>query len=98
MSATNASATDMSADDQSVVELKALVAELGARLAALEEEGTQRRSEVGEDVLLAISAACAAYLGKRATIKQVHLARGSAWATAGRSAVQHSHAGLRGTR
>ena len=88
----------MSGTNESVAELKALVAELSARLAALEEERAQRPVEVGEDVLLAISAACAAYLGKRAVVKQVHLARDSAWATAGRSAVQHSHANLRGTR
>jgi methylmalonyl-CoA carboxyltransferase 12S subunit len=86
----------MSVTNESVAELQALVAELGARLHELEEERAAR--PVGEDVLLAISAACAAYLGKRAVVKQVHLARGSAWATAGRSGVQHSHANLRGTR
>lgn len=93
---TNESVANESANHEGVAELKALVAELGARLHTLEEERAQ--GPVGEDVLLAISAACAAYLGKRAIVKQVHLARGSAWVTAGRSAVQHSHANLRGTR
>ena len=79
-----------------VAELKALVAELAARVQTLEEEATQRHPAVSEDVLLAISAACAAYLGKRATIKQVHLRRGGAWATQGLATVQQQHAQLHG--
>jgi methylmalonyl-CoA carboxyltransferase large subunit len=51
---------------------------------------------VSEDVLLAISAAIAAYLGKRATIRQVHLRRGSTWAATGRVAAQEMHAELHG--
>lgn len=97
MSVTNQSVADVS-NQGGAEELKALVEQLGARVVLLEEELAGRRAEVGEDVLLAISAACAAYLGKRATIKHVHLRRGSAWASAGRSAVQHSHSDLRGTR
>ncbi len=84
----------MSETDDTVVELKALVAELAARVQTLEEQAAQRHPEVSEDVLLAISAACAAYLGKRATIKQVHLHRGSTWAAQGRAVVQQSQAGL----
>ena len=79
-----------------VAELKALVAELAARVQTLEEEAAQRHPAVGDDVLLAISAACAAYLGKRATIKQVHLRRGGAWATQGLATVQQQHAQLHG--
>ena len=79
-----------------VAELKALVAELAARVQTLEEEATQRHPAVSEDVVLAISAACAAYLGKRATIKQVHLRRGGAWATQGLATVQQHHAQLHG--
>jgi methylmalonyl-CoA carboxyltransferase large subunit len=84
----------MSETDDTVAELKALVAELAARLQTLEEHAAQWHPEVSEDVLLAISAACAAYLGKRATIKQVHLQRGSTWAAQGRAVVQQSQAGL----
>ena len=43
-------------------------------------------------MLLAIAAACAAYLGKRATVKQVHLRRHTTWAKQGRAEVQYSHA------
>jgi len=88
------SETDDSDTTHSVAELRALVAELAARIQTLEEQAAQRHPEVSEDVLLAISAACAAFLGKRATIKQVHLHRGSTWAAQGRAVHQQSHAGL----
>jgi methylmalonyl-CoA carboxyltransferase large subunit len=88
----------MSETNDTVAELKALVAELAARVQTLEEQAAQRHPEVSEDVLLAISAACAAYLGKRATIKQVHLRRGSSWASQGRAAAQQSHADLHSVR
>ena len=88
----------MSQTNDTVAELKALVAELAARVQALEEQVAQRHPEVSEDVLLAIAAACAAYLGKRATIKQVHLRRGSTWASQGRAAAQQSHADLHSVR
>jgi len=88
----------MSEANDTIAELKALVGELAARVHTLEEQAAQRHPEVSEDVLLAISAACAAYLGKRATIKQVHLRRGSTWAAQGRAAAQQSHADLHGMR
>ncbi|MHB8186011.1 MAG: hypothetical protein ACYDDU_07950 [Dermatophilaceae bacterium] len=88
----------MSETNDTVAELKALVAELAARVQTLEEQVAQRHPEVSEDVLLAIAAACAAYLGKRATIKQVHLRRGSTWASQGRAAAQQSHADLHSVR
>jgi methylmalonyl-CoA carboxyltransferase large subunit len=88
----------MSETDDIVIELKAVVAELAARVQTLEEQAAQRHPEVSEDLLLVISAACAAYLGKRATIKQVHLHRGSTWASQGRAVVQQSHTDLHGMR
>ena len=88
----------MSETDDTVAELKALVAELSTRVRTLEEVAAKQHPQVSEDVLLAISAACAAFLGKRATIKQVHLRRGSGWASQGRAAAQQSHADLHGLR
>ena len=79
-------------------DLLALVAELAGRVQTLEEEAAQRHPEVSEDVLLAVSAAVAAYLGKRATVKQVHLRRGGAWATQGLATAQQSHAEWHGVR
>jgi len=81
---------------EAVAELKALVAELTARVQMLEEQAAQRHPEVSENVLLAISAACAAYLGERAKVKQVHLRRGGGWATQGLATVQQQHAQLHG--
>jgi methylmalonyl-CoA carboxyltransferase large subunit len=91
---TNGGDTNRSDTNRTVAELKALVAELTARVQKLEEVAAERHPGVSEDVLLAISAACAAYLGKRATIKQVHLRRGTTWASQGRAVVQQSQAGL----
>lgn len=84
--------------NDTVAELQALVAELATRVQTLEEQAAQWHPEVTEDIVLAISAACAAYLGKRATIKQVHQRRGSGWVSQGRTAVQQSHADLHGAR
>ena len=84
----------MSENDDTVAELKALVAKLADRVQTLEEQAAHRHPEVDEEVLLAIAAACAAYLGKLATIKQVHLRRGGGWASQGRAAAQQSHADL----
>lgn len=88
----------MSETNDTVAELRALVAELAARVQALEHVAAQRHPEVSEEVILAISAACAAFLGKRATIKQVHLRRGSTWASQARAAAQQAHADLHGMR
>lgn len=88
----------MSESHDTVAELKALVAELVARVQLLEEQAARRHPEVSEDVLLAISAACAAYLGKRAVVKQVHLRRSTTWASQGRAAAQQSHAELHSVR
>ena len=102
----------MSETDDTVAELKALVALLSTRLQmletsyqtletshqALEEKAALWHPEVSDEVLLAISAACAAYLGERAIIKQVHLRRGSAWASQGRTVAQQAHADLHGMR
>jgi methylmalonyl-CoA carboxyltransferase large subunit len=81
---------------QTIAELKALVGELAARVQKLEEQADQRHPEVSENVLLAISAACAAYLGERAKVKQVHLRRGGGWATQGLATAQQQHAQLHG--
>lgn len=86
----------MSETDTTVADLLALVAQLAARVQTLEEQAARRHPEAGEDVMLAIAAACAAYLGKRATVKQVHLRRGGTWVAQGRTAVQQSHADLQG--
>jgi methylmalonyl-CoA carboxyltransferase large subunit len=54
--------------------------------------------EIAPDILLAISAAVAAFLGKRATIHQIRLTGTTAWAMQGRATVQASHGIVRGYR
>ncbi|MEO6144967.1 MAG: hypothetical protein ABIP19_13395 [Dermatophilaceae bacterium] len=88
----------MNQSTDTVAELKSLVADLVARVQSLEAVVAKQHPEVNEQVLLAISAACAAFLGKRATIKQVHLRRGNTWASQARAAAQESHAELHATR
>lgn len=88
----------MSETTDTVAELKSLVSDLVARVQSLEAVAAKQHPEVNEEVLLAISAACAAFLGKRATIKQVHLRRGNTWASQARAAAQESHAQLHATR
>jgi methylmalonyl-CoA carboxyltransferase large subunit len=46
---------------------------------------------ISEEVMLAISAAVAAFLGERAHIRTVRLARSGAWAQQGRVFIQASH-------
>ena len=70
--------------------------QLTARVDSLETElAVLRRAqeeEVSDEVLLAIAAAVAGYLGKRARVRQVRLRRGPGWTSQGRSAIQQSHA------
>ena len=56
------------------------------------------RAEIAPDILLAISAAVAAFLGKRAKIQQIRLTSTTAWAAQGRATVQASHGIFRGYR
>jgi methylmalonyl-CoA carboxyltransferase large subunit len=47
---------------------------------------------IDEETILVISAAVAAFLGKRPRIRQVRLLGSAAWAQAGRVTIQASHA------
>lgn len=47
--------------------------------------------EIPDEILIAISAAVAAYLGKRAHIRTVRLLSSTAWAQQGRVNIQASH-------
>jgi methylmalonyl-CoA carboxyltransferase large subunit len=46
---------------------------------------------ISEEILLVISAAIAAFLGKKAPIRQIRLLRSDAWAQQGRTTIQASH-------
>lgn len=88
-----------------VQELRQRIEKLEALLAAggqKEKQGPAAsavvRAEIAADILLAISAAVAAFLGKRATIHQIRLTGTTAWAMQGRATVQASHGIVRGYR
>ena len=86
-------------------ELRGLVQELSARVRALEVGAPApvappkpvvvapppAADVLSDDTLAVISAAVAAFLGKRAHVRQVRLISSSAWAQQGRVSVQASH-------
>ncbi|HEU4512792.1 MAG TPA: hypothetical protein VFR87_06780 [Nocardioidaceae bacterium] len=82
--------------EPTTAELLAAVRTLSERVEQLEAElETLRRREsrpgVPDDVVLAISAAVAAFLGHRAKVRQVHYRSGQAWAQQGKAVVQGHH-------
>ena len=79
----------MSQPTTDTADLQALVAELTARLTALEGQVAtlQGNQKVPDDVMVAISAAVAAFLGHKATIKAVHFRPARNWTTEARGRV-----------
>ena len=85
--------------ENEILELKQRVERLEALLTAAKPAPVvEIKQEIAPEIVLAISAAVAAFLGKRATIRQIHLSGSSAWAAQGRATVQASHAIVRGIR
>ena len=91
----------MSTEPNMEQELLAAIRELTDRVAALEAEvaavRARQEQDIPEEVVLAISAAVASFLGHRAKVKQVHYRTGQAWAQQGRVAVQ-GHRIIHGAR
>jgi len=84
---------------QRVEKLEALLSEsLSKSKQAAEASPSTVHGEISGEVLLAITAAVAAFLGKRATIHQIRLTGSTAWAMEGRATVQASHGFIRGSR
>ena len=86
--------TELEALRHRVEKLESLLAY--AAKATPEAEGTKAvdppaKQEVSAEIFLAISAALAAFLGKRASIRQIRLTGETPWATQGRATVQASH-------
>jgi len=87
--------------------LEAKVEELGQRIEKLESllaaftksapsiaanaQEPVAQKEIPGEIILAISAAVAAFLGKRASIRQIRLTGETPWAMQGRATVQASH-------
>jgi methylmalonyl-CoA carboxyltransferase large subunit len=53
---------------------------------------TAEPEAISEEILLVISAAIAAFLGKKPHIRQIRLVGSAAWSQAGRVTIQASHA------
>ena len=89
-----------------VKDLRARVEKLEALLAAsvvrAKESAValpvEKEPEITPEIILAISAAVAAFLGKRAKIHQIRLTGTTTWAAQGRATVQASHGIVRGLR
>lgn len=64
--------------------------------AAAPPQAAPAREEISPEVLLAISAAVAAYLGERAHIRAVRLVSTTRWSQEGRVSIQASHRLSRG--
>ncbi|HET9655108.1 MAG TPA: hypothetical protein VFP72_07125 [Kineosporiaceae bacterium] len=78
------------AEGPTTAEMLARIEELTRRVEWLEatiNAGPPAPTAVPPEVVLAISAAVAAYLGKRATVRQVHVRSHSTWAKQGRAQV-----------
>lgn len=70
----------------------ALEAALGARPQTSDPAKTPVDDGFSEDLIVVISAAVAAFLGKRPPIRQIRLMGSSPWAQQGRVTIQASHA------
>ncbi len=77
--------------------LRREVARLHERVAALEAGRAApapppAAEAISEEIVIVIGAAVAAFLGKKAPIRQIRLLGSAAWAQQGRATVQASHA------
>lgn len=81
--------------------LQSRMAEMGGELARMNEriaaveaahDAELAQRKVSDEVIFVISAAIAAYLGKKAHIRHVHLLGSASWSQQGRVTIQASHA------
>ncbi len=76
---------------EEVLRLQSEVRELRKRVERLEGLLFELREPIPEDDLVVLSAAVAAYLGKRTRIRQIRLLGNKNWAMQGRVSLQASH-------
>jgi methylmalonyl-CoA carboxyltransferase 12S subunit len=90
---------DIKSLEDEIQELRQRVEKLEALLAAHKatpgsdgvKPAAPLKQEIPTEIILAISAAVAAFLGKRASIRQIRLTGETPWAMQGRATVQASH-------
>jgi methylmalonyl-CoA carboxyltransferase large subunit len=101
----NAETTDWARVLDALGAIRRELAQLGERVAALEAAAGARPAAatpaaplpaepegLSEELVLVLSAAIAAFLGKKPHIRQIRLLGTAAWAQQGRATIQASHA------
>ncbi|MGE3819414.1 MAG: hypothetical protein AB7I30_08265 [Isosphaeraceae bacterium] len=87
--------TELARLAEAVGALREEVARLADRVGALETDAglaaSAREVALREEVVVVIAAAVAAYLGKRARVRQIRLLGSHAWGLQGRVTIQASH-------
>lgn len=76
--------------DEDLAQMRSEIRALAHRVELLEGELHQLRQPIPEDDLFVLAAAVAAYLGKRAPIRQVRLLGTTTWSQQGRVSIQAS--------
>jgi methylmalonyl-CoA carboxyltransferase large subunit len=79
------------AEDEAIRKVFAQAAALATSLAPAQPAAPEAEG-LSEELVLVISAAVAAFLGKKAHIRQIRLLGSAAWAQQGRATIQASHA------
>ncbi len=74
-----------------IAKLESMVAAVQMAPSASGDSPATTGTGVAPEIILAISAAVAAFLGKRASIRQIRLTGETPWAMQGRATVQASH-------
>lgn len=91
LAALNARLEKLEAAGSTAPAAESAVQPAAAQPAAAPAEPVKEADEFSEELLLVLSAAVAAYLGKRPHIRAIHLHTSRAWAQQGRVFVQASH-------
>lgn len=76
--------------DDELAQIRSEIRALGHRVELLEGELARLRQPIPEDDLFVLAAAVAAYLGKRAPIRQIRLLGTTTWSQQGRVSIQAS--------
>ncbi|CAI9401310.1 MULTISPECIES: hypothetical protein [Aestuariimicrobium] len=92
----------LASDQVELSELKALLLELNGRIASLEGDVAHLKAQQAEamqtlpdDVVMAISAAVAAFLGHKAKVRAIHLSGEHRWASETRTRIHDRSVGRR---
>jgi|JI10StandDraft_1071094.scaffolds.fasta_scaffold797839_2 methylmalonyl-CoA carboxyltransferase large subunit len=76
--------------DDDLAQMRSEIRALGHRVELLEGELAKLRQPIPEDDIFVLAAAVAAYLGKRAPIRQIRLLGTTTWSQQGRVSIQAS--------